>query len=229
MSTLWLLLGGFIAMGLFALMERRSFLGVSDVLVIPAALIMTFARLANYVDGQIVGDITNVPWAVKFPDAEGFRHPVVLYDGLKNLLIVPVLVAAHRFRPPRGMQTGIFLFLYAGLRLFVDLFREYPTTLLGLATVQVLNLSMACTGLMFILVACLRGQRQPSHQGYSTPERPKVIESPPHRWQPVAFVLLLASFLVIPSDWAQDVPARYGKRHAGLTYSAKYPRIEADC
>lgn len=227
MSTHGLLLGGFVAMGLFARIERRSFLGVSDVLVIPAAFIMAFARLANFVDGQIVGGITDVPWAVKFPDADGFRHPVVLYDGLKNLLIVPILVVARRLRPPRGIQTGIFLFLYAGLRLFVDLFREYPTTLLGLATGQVLNLAMACTGLLLLVAACLRGRRAPTHnRGDSAPEGPPIIDSSPYRWQPVAFALLLASCLVIPSDWTQDVPARYGKRHAGLAYSALYPRIE---
>lgn len=227
MSTHGLLLGGFVAVGLFALMERRSFLDLADVLVIPGALIMAFARLANFVDGQIVGGVTNVPWAVKFPDADGFRHPVVVYDGLKNLLIVPLLLAVSRFKPPRGMQTGIFLFLYAGLRLFIDLFREYPTTLLGLATGQVLNLAMAALGLLLIIAACWRGRSSPAHRRDPAPECSTVINSPPLRWQPAVFALLLASSLVIPSDWTQDVPARYGKRHEGLTYSVMYPRIEA--
>jgi len=133
MSTHGLLVGGLVAIALFARLERRSFLDITDAIAIPAALIMAFGRLANFVDGQIVGGITDLPWAVKFPDAQGYRHPVVLYDGLKNLLIVPVLMVANRFDPPRGTRTGIFLFLYAGLRLFVDLFREYPTTLFGLA------------------------------------------------------------------------------------------------
>jgi hypothetical protein len=168
-----------------------------------------------------------MPWAVKFPDADGFRHPVVLYDGLKNLLIVPILVAISRFNPPRGMQTGIFLFLYAGLRLFVDLFREYPTTLLGLATGQVLNMAMAGIGLLLIVVSYWRGRRSSAQNNIPTYGYPAVIETPSHWWQPVVFVLLLASCLVIPSDWTQDVPKRYGKRHAGLMYSIMYPRIES--
>jgi phosphatidylglycerol:prolipoprotein diacylglycerol transferase len=227
MSTHGLLFGAFLALGLFAWIERRSFLGLTDMIVIPAALIMAFARLANFVDGQIVGGITDMPWAVKFPDADGFRHPVVLYDGLKNLLIVPILVAISRFNPPRGMQTSVFLFLYAGLRLFVDLFREYPTTLLGLATGQVLNLVMASIGLLLIVVSCWRGRRSSARANDPTFGHPMVIETPPHRWQLAAFALLLASCLVIPSDWTQDVPKRYGKRHAGLTYSTMYPRIES--
>ena len=227
MSTHGLLLGGFVALGLFAWIEHRSFLGLTDVIVIPAALIMAFARLANFVDGQIVGGITDLPWGIKFPDAEGFRHPVVLYDGLKNLLIVPILVVISRFNPPRGMQTGIFLFLYAGLRLFIDLFREYPTTLLGLATGQVLNLAMASIGMLLIVVSCWLGRRSSARADDQTLGHPTIIETPPHWWQPAAFVLLLASCLVIPSDWTQDVPKRYGKRHPNLTYSIMYPKIES--
>ena len=226
MSTHGLLLGGFMAMALFARMRRRSFLGVSDALVIPAALIMAFARLVNFVDGQIVGGITDMPWSVKFPDADGFRHPVVLYDGLKNLLIVPVLAAVRRLKPPRGIQTGIFFFLYAGLRLLVDRFREYPTTLLGLATGQVLNLAMVCIGLLLIVTTSLRNRRAPAHEEGRMPPLHASVESAPHLWQQVAFAMLLAFSLVIPSDWTQDIPARYGKRHPGLTYSAMYPRID---
>jgi phosphatidylglycerol:prolipoprotein diacylglycerol transferase len=226
MSTHGLLLGGFLAMALFARMQRRSFLDISDALVIPAALIMAFARLANFVDGQIVGGVTDMPWAVKFPDAEGFRHPVVLYDGLKNLLIVPLLAAMRKLRPPRGIQTGIFFFLYAGLRLLVDRFREYPTTLLGLATGQVLNLAMVSIGLLLIFTAYLRSRRAPAHEEGPVLTPPASADSAPRLWQPVAFALLLAFPLVIPSDWTQDIPARYGKRHPGLAYSAIYPRID---
>ena len=91
------------------------------------------------------------------------------------------------------MQTGIFLLLYAGLRLFVDLFREYPTTLLGLATGQVLNLAMASIGLLLIVVSCWRGRRSTARANDPTLGHPAVIETPPHCWQPAAFVLLLAS------------------------------------
>ena len=48
---------------------------------------MGMGRIGNFIDGQIVGSVTDVWWAVQFPDAPGFRHPVVLYDGAKNFLI----------------------------------------------------------------------------------------------------------------------------------------------
>lgn len=72
--------------------------------------ILRCGRIGNFVDGQIVGRITTVPWAVKFHEADGFRHPVVLYDGLKNVLLVPATRTAWhvtwseceplRVRPP---------------------------------------------------------------------------------------------------------------------------------
>jgi hypothetical protein len=46
-------------------------------------------------------------------------------------------------------------------------------------------------------------------------------------WRPALLVALLLFSLTIPSDWTQDVPARYGKRHAGLRHSILYPAIDA--
>ena len=143
MATHGLLAGGIVGVWIFCRVRGKSFLRVTDALSIPAAFILGIGRLGNFIDGQIVGSVTSVRWAVKFPDAEGYRHPVVLYDGIKNLLLIPVLYFAGLRRLPPGVLTGLFLFLYAFLRLFVDLFREYPTTLLGLATGQALNILMS--------------------------------------------------------------------------------------
>jgi len=214
MATHGLLFGGLLGVWLFCLLERRPFLEITDMLAIPAAFILGVGRIGNFIDGQIVGSVTSVPWAVKFPDAAGFRHPVVLYDGLKNLLIIPILILVAKRRPRPGVLTGTFLFLYAFLRIFVDLFREYPTTLLGLATGQVLNIALSIIGLALLLVPL----RAPSPVGAHGVR-------PPTLWQPIVLAALLLFPLIIPSDWTQDVPARYGKRHAGLVHSAMYPRI----
>jgi phosphatidylglycerol:prolipoprotein diacylglycerol transferase len=102
MATHGLIIGGFAGVALFCLLRRKPLLVMLDAMAIPAALILCVGRLGNFIDGEIVGRVTTVPWAVKFPDAEGFRHPVVLYDGLKNLLIVPVLMRARTRRAARG-------------------------------------------------------------------------------------------------------------------------------
>ncbi len=225
MATHGLLFGGLIAVWVFARLHAQSFLKITDTLAIPAAIIMGVGRLGNFVDGQIVGSLTTVPWAVKFPDADGFRHPVVLYDAVKNLLIVPVLMYAEKRQPPQGVRTGIFLFLYAFLRIFVDFFREYPTTMLGLATGQALNILMSILGLSLVLIPLWKSQ------GIATAAMPVINpqENPASeglRWRRLAFAALLIFSLAIPSDWTQDIPARYGSRHACLSYSGMYPRID---
>ena len=217
MATHGLLFGGLLGLWLFSRLHRVPFLAIADALSVPAALILALGRVGNFIDGQIVGSVTDVPWAVKFPDAEGFRHPVVLYDALKNLLIVPVLVYAGRQRLPLGAQTGLFLFLYAFLRIFVDFYREYPTTLLGLAAGQALNIGLSLAGLALIITA-LRSRKAGAAQGLGT--KGNLV------WRRALFATVLVLCLAIPSDWTQDIPARYGKRHPGLEHSALYPRID---
>lgn len=224
MATHGLLLGGSLGVGIFSWIYRRPFLLLTDVLAVPAAIILGLGRLGNFVDGQIVGSISGVWWAVKFPDAEGFRHPVVLYDGAKNLLLVPLLLYVRWRRPPRGVVTGLLLFLYASLRIFVDLYREYPTTWFGIATGQALNLGVSAIGLVLI-VRCLR---RPS----ADPAPPVVHDADAEApagllWRRVVFAAILLFSLAMPSDWTQDVPARYGGRHPGLQHSALYPALDA--
>lgn len=216
MSTHGLLLGAAAGAALFCRLRGRDFLRIADALTIPGALLMGIGRIGNFIDGQIVGSVTDVPWAVKFPDADGFRHPVVLYDGLKNILMVPLLLYIRRRNPPRGAMVGHFFFWYAFLRIFVDVFREYPTTLFGLATGQGLNVAMSIAGLLIIVWSYLSRRSAPA-------ERPGVARALwPRR---IALALLLLFCLLMPSDWTQDVPERYGKRHPGLRHSAMYPRI----
>ncbi|MBI4189958.1 MAG: prolipoprotein diacylglyceryl transferase [Betaproteobacteria bacterium] len=226
MATHGLLFGGLTGTWLFCRLNRKSFLSITDALAIPAAFILGAGRIGNFIDGQIVGSVTTVWWAVKFPDAEGFRHPVVLYDGMKNLLIIPILWYAARRKPPTGVLTGIFLFLYAFLRIFVDVFREYPTSLLGLATGQVLNILMSILGLVLIVFPFWSRRSHTGNRVALAAEGEQNQESAGVAWRRMLFALLLLFSLVMPSDWTQDVPARYGKRHADISYSAIYPRID---
>ena len=222
MASHGLLIGGLAAVWIFCRIYDKPFLLMTDALAAPASFILGAGRIGNFIDGQILGSVTDVPWAVKFPDAEGFRHPVVLYDGLKNLLIIPFLLyAGSRFKLPRGFVTGLFLFLYSFLRIPVDVFREYPTSLLGLATGQALNIALSVVGLVVIFL-CYRHSN--TDDVIVTPGD-AALAGTETGWRKPVFILILAFCLIIPSDWTQDVPERYGKRHPGLVHSAIYPRI----
>lgn len=222
MASHGLLLGGLIAVWIFCRITGQRFLVMTDVMAAPASFILGMGRIGNFIDGQILGSVTDVPWAVKFPDAEGFRHPVVLYDGIKNLLIIPVLLYCGRSKLPAGFLTGLFLFLYSFLRIPVDIFREYPTSLLGLATGQALNIAFSVIGLLVIWYAYR--MQKPGDSSATAFDESRVDLS----WRKPLFIALLLFCLTIPSDWTQDIPERYGKRHPGVVYSRIYPEINTD-
>ena len=224
MATHGLLLGAAGGAILFSLVYRKPLLEIADALVIPGAFLMGVGRIGNFIDGLIVGRVTDVAWAVQFPDAVGFRHPVVLYDGAKNLLLIPYLAWVRRTNPTPGAATARFVFLYPFLRFWIDLFREYPTHRLALGTGQTLNIVMMGLGVVLLIRSRLRRLGRLARRSL-TPSPPPV-DVPPTPWQRLSFATVLLFSLTIPSNWTQDVPARYGKRHAGLTHSGLYPEID---
>jgi phosphatidylglycerol:prolipoprotein diacylglycerol transferase len=227
MSTHGILLGAIIAIIIYSKLKQRSFFEIADVLAIAGAFIMGFGRIGNFIDGQIVGSITDMWWGVKFPDVEGFRHPVVLYDGIKNLLLIPFLLLIRSSKPPRGVIVAHFILWYGFLRFLIDFFREYRAGFLGLPPGQEFNLFMTLFGIC--LLVWFYSKKRVRHHKYtpsavnqtSTQYRRKL------RSKKIIFVFLLILPMIIPSDWTQDIPKRYEKRHPGLNYSILYPQIDA--
>lgn len=226
MATHGLLLGAVTGAALFAYLYKKPFLELADALVIPGALLLGLGRIGNFIDGQIVGGVTDVWWAVKFPDAEGFRHPVVLYDGAKNLLLIPYLLWVHKRNPTPGAVAARFVFWYPFLRIFIDLFRDYPTHRLALGTGQTLNIVMTLIGIVLLVRSRLR------RLGRLAPRPARVASAGPTRdeapsvMQRLTFAALILFCLTMPSNWTQDIPARYGTRHPGLEHSVLYPAID---
>ena len=225
MATHGLLLGAAIGVCVFAFHSRKPFLQLADALVIPGAFLMGVGRIGNFIDGLIVGAVTDVPWGVQFPDASGFRHPVVLYDGAKNLLLIPYLLWVRKTNLTPGALSTRFVFWYAFPRIFIDLFRDYPTHRLALGTGQTLNIVVTFVGVLLLARSRRRrkGRFTAREDGGTAPQA--VADARPSLVQSAALAALLIFCLTIPSNWTQDIPERYGKRHAGLTHSWLYPHI----
>jgi phosphatidylglycerol:prolipoprotein diacylglycerol transferase len=234
MATHGLLIGAAAGAAAFAHVYRKRFLELADALVIPGAFLLGMGRIGNFIDGMIVGAPTDVWWGVQFPYAEGVRHPVVLYDGLKNLLLIPYLLRVRKTNMTPGAAAARFVFWYAFPRIFIDLFRDYPTHRLALGTGQTLNIIMALVGVALLVRSRWRrlGRLAPREAGVrsavarSMPASFGETDARPPMWQMLAFVSLLVFCLTFPSNWTQDVPARYGQRHPGLEHSWIYPRID---
>lgn len=162
-------LGSILAMWLFC---RRRGLPLISMLDIAAAVVpigLFLGRLANFINGELWGRATDVPWAMVFPHAGDLpRHPSQLYEaGLEGLLMFAILMFAIRrgalARP--GLVAGMFVFLYGCARITVEFFRE-PDAQLGylyggwLTMGMILSLPMLLLG--GILVA--RALRRPALQ-----------------------------------------------------------------
>lgn len=192
------LLGATAAAILFARLHRKSFVDLADEVVVPAAFLFAVGRLGNFVEGGVIGSQTHLPWGVVYPDLEGARHPVALYESAKNFLIVFLLVAVlNRFPAGRGIAMAAFVFAYAALRLFVDAFRDYESYWLGLGKGQFFNLVMAVIGLLLLIWFSFFSVRKP------VSSRSVAVERPVGWVRAVMLVFLFLYPLGIPTSWTQ--------------------------
>ncbi len=133
-------LGVFVAMGLFARKTGKSWLAVTDFIVPLVPLGLGAGRVGNFINGELWGRPSDVPWAVVFPQIDSVaRHPSQLYQfALEGLALFALLWLFSRKPRPTGAVSGLFLIGYGAFRFLVEYTRE-PDSFLGLLA---LNLSM---------------------------------------------------------------------------------------
>ena len=127
-------IGLILAMIVYSRLYKLPFTIVSDMVSYTAAIAATFVRLGNFMNSEIVGRASDVPWAMHFPrfdDGGKFaRHPSQLYEAAMGAAIFGVLYLIDRkfkTRAPRGLLIGTFLVLYFFGRFMVEFFKEYQT------------------------------------------------------------------------------------------------------
>ena len=123
-----------------------TILQLTDLIAMPTAIALMFGRIANFINGELYGRVTSLPWAVKFKDAEGFRHPSQLYESAKNLIIFSILFLRSKKPFKEGELTALFLIYYSILRFTVEFVRE-PEIYIGPLTMgQLLCIPMFVIG-----------------------------------------------------------------------------------
>jgi phosphatidylglycerol:prolipoprotein diacylglycerol transferase len=155
------LLGVLLAIVFFTRRSRLSTLAVGDLIATVAPLGLFFGRIANFINGELVGRLAppDLPWAMIFPAVGPEpRHPSQLYEagleGLVLLLVMHLLWRRESLRLRGGTLTGCFLVGYAAARIFCEFFREPDSFLgpvIGQATMgQVLSVPVALAGVILI-------------------------------------------------------------------------------
>jgi len=131
------LIGVILAMALFARSQGIDLLKLADTVAPAVPFGLLFGRIANFINGELWGRETSLPWGVVFPGAGGApRHPSQLYEAvLEGLVLFLVLrFATHQrlWLQRRGVVAGLFLLGYGLFRLSLETVREPDAFLAGL-------------------------------------------------------------------------------------------------
>lgn len=154
---------------IFCRKHKIIFFSFTDILACVTPIGLGLGRLANFVNGELYGRPTDLPWGMIFPRGGDIaRHPSQLYEAfLEGLVLFAVLFFMSRRRSIRarpGYLSGIFLFGYALFRFLVECLREPDAQLgilvAGLTMGQLLCIPMAMFGLYLILWSDRRAGRR---------------------------------------------------------------------
>ncbi|WP_372761895.1 prolipoprotein diacylglyceryl transferase [Pseudoalteromonas sp.] len=164
-------LGVITAIGIFAWTRKKQLLAVGDFVapLVPVGLLA--GRIGNFINGELWGRTTDVPWAMVFPTGGPLaRHPSQLYEaffeGLVLFIILYIFIKKSR---PVGSVGGVFLLGYGFFRFCIEYFRE-PDAHLGLfggviSMGQILSLPMIIGGLGLLIWAYKKPQQATAAKG----------------------------------------------------------------
>ncbi len=162
-------LGVLVALWLFARQRNKRWLDVTDFVAPLVPLGLAAGRMGNFINGELVGRVTDLPWAMVFPQVDALaRHPSQLYQfALEGLLLFMILWTYASRSRPMGAVSGLFLVGYGTLRFTAEFARE-PDSFLGFLAAgmtmgQWLSLPMVGAGLVMMVWAYRHaGKAQPT-------------------------------------------------------------------
>ncbi|MBU6507426.1 MAG: prolipoprotein diacylglyceryl transferase [Alphaproteobacteria bacterium] len=160
-------LGVLAAIGLFTRQRKMNYLAFADIIAPAVPIGLFFGRIANFVNDELWGRVTDVPWAVVFPSDPAHlpRHPSQLYEAtLEGLVLFAILFFVMRRTDARqrpGTLSGTFLIGYGAARIIGECFRQPDANLgfifWGITMGQILSVPVVLFGVWLLW----RARQQP--------------------------------------------------------------------
>lgn len=128
------LVGVIITVYVFSKLNKVNFFDLGDIIVTAAPIGLTLGRIANFINAELYGRVTNVEWAVLFPNEYLPRHPSQLYEAALEGILLFIIMAYGTFKlnllKRKGIMIGLFLLFYSIFRILVEFFREPESELI---------------------------------------------------------------------------------------------------
>jgi phosphatidylglycerol:prolipoprotein diacylglycerol transferase len=168
------LIGVFIATLLFCRKKKKSFWKLGDLFVVTAPIGLALGRIGNFINGELYGRVTQVPWGMIFPKGGPLpRHPSQLYESaLEGGLLFLILWKVKDRKHYDGFRSALFILLYGIFRFFIEFFRE-PDIQLGFvlgpfSMGQVLCAFMIAVGILLMIYLRRKAKAGGSRSGDAT-------------------------------------------------------------
>ena len=171
------LLGVLVAMLLFGRRHKKTFFDTMD-FVAPLVPLGYFAgRIGNFINGELWGRVTDVPWAMIFPHVDMQpRHPSMLYQGLLEGLVLFIILWIYSSKPrPKMAVSAVAAIGFGVFRFFLEFFRE-PDAHLGFVALhwmtmgQILSIPLILLGIVLWVLA---HRKTATATGVEVEEQPK--------------------------------------------------------
>jgi phosphatidylglycerol:prolipoprotein diacylglycerol transferase len=151
--------GGFIGVCLvlwiFARKEKIDLRTLGDIIVIPVAIGLALGRLGNFLNQELYGTVTSLPWGMSFDGVTGLRHPIQFYEMTTDVLAALLCFLHLRYAKKwcAGRTASIFLIVYGIARFSIEYVRDqqYPWTTIGFLSVtrgQLLTIPVMLGGIV---------------------------------------------------------------------------------
>jgi phosphatidylglycerol:prolipoprotein diacylglycerol transferase len=149
------ILGVLIASILYSKSCRIPLYIITDLISTVGPFGIMLGRFANFINGELYGRFTNVPWGMIFPDSPEFpRHPSQIYEALSEGLLIFIIMNITAFKfgafQKNYFQTGLFLILYAIARSICEIFREPDDMFWFFTEGQLLSIPMIILGICLL-------------------------------------------------------------------------------
>lgn len=160
--------GGLLGVVLSSLYAARlykiSWFRLTDVVALSTPVGLGLGRIANFINGELWGRPTTMPWGMVFPGAGPMpRHPSQIYEALlEGVLLFVILQLVWKRKPRVGVVSAVFLIGYGVFRTFVELFREPDAQVgylfWGITMGQLLSVAPIIGGAIILRYAMTRGE-----------------------------------------------------------------------